>query len=320
VSAARGVNYQRRLAAGNASVGNTGTLSTAPRWVKLSRVGNVISGYESGDGVNWTLVASDTFTMPDNALIGLGVSSHVAGTNAAATFDHVTSRPARPPRPPPSVAPTVSMTSPSDGATAVAPASISLAASAADSDGSVTKVDFFANGALLGTATAAPYGLTVTGVATGTYTLTAVATDDDGATATSSPVSLTVVDQGPPPASLPPGWSQTDIGTTGAIGSSTFSSGTFTVSGAGADVWGAADALQYAYVPLSGDGTIVARIGSIQFVNNWTKAGVMIRSSLAPSAAQAFMLVAAAPVKGVNFQRRLPGRTATGGGTPRRPG
>src|SRR4029079_7852870 len=88
VSAARGVNYQRRLAAGNASVGNTGTLSTAPRWVKLSRVGNVISGYESGDGVNWTLVASDTFTMPDNALIGLGVSSHVAGTKAAAQLDN----------------------------------------------------------------------------------------------------------------------------------------------------------------------------------------------------------------------------------------
>ena len=315
VSAARGVNYQRRLAAGNASVGNTGTLSTAPRWVKLSRVGNVISGYESGDGVNWTLVASDTFTMPDNALIGLGVSSHVAGTNAAATFDNVTITTAAPPPPPPNVAPTVSMTSPSDGATAVAPASISLAASAADSDGSVTKVDFFANGALLGTATAAPYGLTVTGVATGTYTLTAVATDDDGATATSSPVSLTVVDQGPPPASLPPGWSQTDIGTTGAIGSSTFSNGTFTVSGAGADVWGAADALQYAYVPLSGDGTIVARVGSIQFVNNWTKAGVMIRSSLAPSAAQAFMLVAAAPVKGVNFQRRLADGNATSVGT-----
>ena len=314
VSAARGVNYQRRLAAGNASVGNTGTLSTAPRWVKLSRVGNVISGYESGDGVNWTLVASDTFTMPDNALIGLGVSSHVAGTNAAATFDNVTITTAAPPPPPPNVAPTVSMTSPSDGATAVAPASISLAASAADSDGSVTKVDFFANGALLGTATAAPYGLTVTGVATGTYTLTAVATDDDGATATSSPVSITVVDQGLP-AGLPAGWSQTDIGTTGAIGSSTFSNGTFTVSGAGADVWGAADALQYAYVPLSGDGTIVARVGSIQFVNNWTKAGVMIRSSLAPSAAQAFMLVAAAPVKGVNFQRRLADGNATSVGT-----
>jgi hypothetical protein len=127
-------------------------------------------------------------------------------------------------------------------------------------------------------------------------------------------VSITVVDQGLP-AGLPAGWSQTDIGTTGAIGSSTFSNGTFTVSGAGADVWGAADALQYAYVPLSGDGTIVARVGSIQFVNNWTKAGVMIRSSLAPSAAQAFMLVAAAPVKGVNFQRRLADGNATSVGT-----
>jgi hypothetical protein len=68
-------------------------------------------------------------------------------------------------------------------------------------------------------------------------------------------------------------------------------------------------------VPLSGDGTIVARVGSIQFVNNWTKAGVMIRSSLAPSAAQAFMLVAAAPTKGLNFQRRLADGNATSVGT-----
>ena len=116
-------------------------------------------------------------------------------------------------------------------------------------------------------------------------------------------------------ANLPAGWSQTDIGTTGAIGGASFTNGTFTVSGAGADVWGAADALQYAYVPLSGNGTIVARVGSIQFVNNWTKAGVMIRSSLAPSAAQAFMLVAAAPTKGLNFQRRLADGNATSVGT-----
>jgi hypothetical protein len=109
----------------------------------------VLSGYESADGVNWTLVASDTFTMPDNVLIGLGVSSHVAGTNATATFDNVTISTANPPPPPPNVPPTVSMTSPSDGATAIAPASLSIAASAADSDGSVSKVQFFANGALL---------------------------------------------------------------------------------------------------------------------------------------------------------------------------
>jgi regulation of enolase protein 1 (concanavalin A-like superfamily) len=77
------------------------------------------------------------------------------------------------------------------------------------------------------------------------------------------------------------------------------------VAGAGADVWGTADAFHYTYRTLDGDGAIVARVTGIQNVNNWTKAGVMIRGSLSASAAQAFMLVAASPVKGAPFQRRV---------------
>ena len=80
-------------------------------------------------------------------------------------------------------------------------------------------------------------------------------------------------------------------------------------TGAGADVWGTADAFHYAYRTLDGDGTIVARVASIQNVHAWTKAGVMIGNSLSPSAAQAFMLVASSAAKGVPFQRRR--RTAT---------
>jgi hypothetical protein len=108
-----------------------------------------------------------------------------------------------------------------------------------------------------------------------------------------------------PPGGLPSGWSNGDIGAVGAAGSSTFNNGTFTVAGAGADVWGTADALQYAYRTMSGNFTLVARVASIQNVNAWTKAGVMIRNSLSPSAAQAFMVVASSPAKGVPFQRRL---------------
>jgi len=185
-----------------------------------------------------------------------------------------------------------------------APATIAIAASAADNDGTVSKVDFFNGSTLLGTDTSAPYGFTWSNVPAGTYSLTAVATDNATATTTSSAVSITVTAAAPPPPGLPSGWSAADIGATGATGSSSFSSGTFTVTGAGADVWGTADALQYAYVPLSGDGTIIARVASIEFVSNWTKVGVMIRNSLSPGAAQAFMLVAASPVKGVPFQRR----------------
>jgi phosphatidylserine/phosphatidylglycerophosphate/cardiolipin synthase-like enzyme len=101
---------------------------------------------------------------------------------------------------------------------------------------------------------------------------------------------------------LPSGWSATDVGSTGVKGSSTYASGMFTVTGGGADVWGTADAFQYAYHTLSGDGSIVARVTSIQNTAAWAKAGVMMRSSLSPSSAYAFMLLSAG--KGAAFQRR----------------
>jgi len=102
-----------------------------------------------------------------------------------------------------------------------------------------------------------------------------------------------------------PEWAHSDVGATGTTGAATMSGTTFTVSGAGADVWGSADAFHYAYRSLSGDGTIVARVATIENVNAWTKAGVMIRTSLSPSSAHAFMLVAASSAKGVPFQRRV---------------
>ena len=102
---------------------------------------------------------------------------------------------------------------------------------------------------------------------------------------------------------LPSGWSNGDVGATGAPGTASFANNTFTVTGAGADVWGTSDAFQYAYTTMSGDGTVVARVASEQNVSSWTKAGVMIRSSLSASSAQAFMLVS--PGKGTAFQRRL---------------
>jgi RHS repeat-associated protein len=93
----------------------------------------------------------------------------------------------------PNVPPTVSLTSPTSGATFTAPASITLTATAADSDGTIQKVDFFHGGTnLIATITTAPFTFAWTGVAQGSYTLTAVATDNLNATTTSAPVSITV--------------------------------------------------------------------------------------------------------------------------------
>ena len=100
--------------------------------------------------------------------------------------------PPPPPPPPPNQAPTVSLTSPSNGASFTSPAKITLAANAADSDGRVVKVEFFNGATKLGEDTSAPYTTQWNSGAAGSYTLTARVTDNAGATTTSSPVIITV--------------------------------------------------------------------------------------------------------------------------------
>jgi hypothetical protein len=117
-------------------------------------------------------------------------------------------------------------------------------------------------------------------------------------------------------AALPSAWQSRDIGAVGIAGSSSWNAGSFTIRGAGADVWGTSDAFHYAYESLSGDGTITARVASVSGSQAWTKVGVMIRGSTAANAAHAFMLVSSA--KGLAFQRRTSSgslTTHTSGGT-----
>ena len=89
--------------------------------------------------------------------------------------------------------PQVTLTAPGAGLSFPAGGNISLAANASDVDGSITKVDFFAGAVLVGTDTSSPYQVTWTNVRAGAHTLTAVATDNSGGTATSSLVNITVV-------------------------------------------------------------------------------------------------------------------------------
>ncbi len=80
-------------------------------------------------------------------------------------------------------------------------------------------------------------------------------------------------------------------------------SGVITMSGIGADIWGTADQFHFAFKSLSGDGTIIARVDSIENTDPWAKAGAMIRESLDPGAR--FAAVYATPGNGVRFQARL---------------
>jgi hypothetical protein len=97
---------------------------------------------------------------------------------------------------PGNVPPTVTLTNPANGTSVAAPATVVVSANAGDSDGSVSRVDFYAGATLVGSDATAPYSVTWSDVAAGSYVLTAVAVDNAGASTTSSPATLTVTASG----------------------------------------------------------------------------------------------------------------------------
>jgi len=109
---------------------------------------------------------------------------------------------------------------------------------------------------------------------------------------------------------LPSVWSDGDIGSTGVAGSASYSNGTFTVQGAGAQIYGSADAFHFVYQPLSGNGSIIARLVSLQGGSGYITAGVMIRETLNAGASNA-KTADWASYSGIYFDVR----TTTGGGT-----
>src|SRR4030095_7720748 len=160
----------------------------------------------------------------------------------------------------------------------------------------------------MGSDTTSPYGVTWNNVAAGTYLITAVARDNNGAPTTSARVTATLA-RGGPPAGLLARWLSRDVGGAAVAGSAAYSSGVFTVKGAGVDIWNTSDQFRLVYQPLTGDGEIVAQVLSLQNTDSWAKAGVMIRETLTATSRHAFMAVTAG--NGVSFQRR----TTTGGST-----
>jgi hypothetical protein len=88
--------------------------------------------------------------------------------------------------------PTVAISSPASGASFTAPAAVTIAASAADSDGTIAGVDFYVGTQLIASDTSSPYTASWNNVAAGVYSLTAVARDNSGGTRTSSAVAVTV--------------------------------------------------------------------------------------------------------------------------------
>jgi hypothetical protein len=144
----------------------------------------------STGAVTATVPASVSAAVPGYYMLFIVDSAGVPSVAKILVLDGASPPP--PPPPPSNQPPTVSLTSPANSASFTSPAKISLAATASDPDGSVARVEFFNGTASLGQDTTAPYTTQWNTGAAGTYTITARATDNGGATATSAPVTVSV--------------------------------------------------------------------------------------------------------------------------------
>lgn len=104
------------------------------------------------------------------------------------------------------------------------------------------------------------------------------------------------------PATPPLTLTSSDIGAVGAAGSTALANGVYTIRASGFDIWGTTDEFRFAYMPWTGNGTITARVDSLALVDQWSKAGVMFRESLAANSRMAMTLVSGS--RGVDFESR----------------
>jgi hypothetical protein len=93
--------------------------------------------------------------------------------------------------------PTISITTPQAGQQFASGGAIDITADAMDPDGTITQVEFFADTVSLSVATQSPYTYTWDSADIGVHGLSAVATDDRGATQTSELVSVEVTNRPP---------------------------------------------------------------------------------------------------------------------------
>jgi hypothetical protein len=196
---AGGFSYQRSTPAGphppRATITNPfdGASFVAPATVTIqaavSDAGNNVTNVEFFDGAtSLGSVAAGPYTIS----VGLAVGSHTLTAVASDDLGTMTTSTPVTVSVANDVPPTVTVTNPHDGVVLSAPATVALAATAADVDGSVTNVQFFQGTASLGNMRFTPFGVTVNNLGAGDYAFSAVATDDGGLSATNA-ITLHVV-------------------------------------------------------------------------------------------------------------------------------
>ena len=159
------------------------------------------SDVSSPFGIAWNGVTAGSYSLTAVAIDNGGAATTSAPVNITVTGVA-------------NVPPTVNITSPANNTTTIAPSTVILTANAADSDGNVTRVDFYRGAVLVGTDVSSPFSIDWTNALVGAFQLSAIATDNNGATGTSAPISITFTGAAPSVLiALGSVWSYLDNGT-----------------------------------------------------------------------------------------------------------
>lgn len=185
--------------------------------------------------------------------------------------------------------PVVRLTTPTYNALYAEGDQMNITADAQDKDG-IAKVEFYVGSTndminkKVGEVSSAPYSFTLDNLSAGTYFISARAYDKNGnsSQSTSMPVHVNGKEAGAP-------WLSKDIGTTPVTGSGSLdAAGVLTVKGSG-KITASKDNFHFVYQPLVGNGTLTAKLSYMMLLDNNAISGLMIRDSLEPDAAEAFI-------------------------------
>lgn len=271
----------------------------APVYLKLDYGDGVVSGWHSSDGKAWHKLGQACVDLGDAPLVGVAAAAldGARQTLLATTVAEVLSTPAAPRRPEP-----VTMLPPIAGRDRV---HIRWTPSFYATQYRVERQGLGGKYLPVGHPRSDSLICTVSGSEAENYRVVPVNSASEGQPST--PVSVT------PHGDLPSPWIAADIGQP-VPGRAVVEGSAITVAGNGT-LWGRTDACHYVYQPLSGDGTMIARIVSMEAEGVLAKCGIMVRDGVDPSAATIY--VVANPITRATCQYR-PGRgmPMVGGGTP----
>jgi hypothetical protein len=286
---------------------------TVPVYLEVARAGSTFTAYTSADGKTWTAIpgSSATLALSGTLLGGLAVTSHSGTKLGSATFDSVSLGSSTPPPPPNdfSIAATPGTLTVAAGGSATTSVTTALVSGTAESialsAGSLpTGVSAaFAPGSVIAGAGSSLTLSVGTAVAPGIYSISLTGTAPSAGH--SLALSLTVT----APSSLPSPWADTDVGAPPLAGSAAYTGGVFTLKGSGADIFGTTDQFDYLYQPVSGNGTIIARVSGVSNTSSNAKAGVIWKAST--TAGSPYILIAAAPSGLVKVQYTFSGSITT---------